>query len=172
MTQHRVVKGNITDIPADAIITGIYPGSPRTQGVDGAIRRVAGSLFHDQIFMTESLCEGDVVIARLSPLEAHNLKLKFRHVVFVIDEGQRPLSWIVCAGLRAAADAGFLDVVLPAIRLGVMLGAVEKTPGDIIDQLVKGVNSFERDQPKGLDTITFVIYNNDHFETLLNQRFI
>lgn len=172
MAKHRVVTGNITDIPADAIITGIYPDSSWTQGVDGAIRRVAGSLFHDQAFLTKPLYEGEVVIARSNPLEAYGLNLRFRNVVFVVDAGQRPLSRIVYAGLNAAANEGFRDVTIPAIRLGVMLGAVEKTEWEVVSELIRGLNRFERDQHKGLDTITFVIHNNDHFEMLFKQRFI
>lgn len=172
MVEYRFVMGNITDFPTDAIITGIYPGSPWTQGVDGAIRHVAGSLFHDQASAAEPLFEGEVVVARSKPQEAQKLKLNFRNVVFVVDAGQRPLSRIVYAGLKAAADAGFRDVTLPAIRFGVMLGAVEKTTREIVDQLIVGIQRFDSDQCKGLDTVTFVIYNNEQFYALLTERFL
>lgn len=172
MVKCRVMMGSVTDFPTDAIITGIYPGSPWTRGVDGAIRHVAGSLFHSQASAAEPLYDGEVVVARSKPWEAQKLKLNFRNVVFVVDAGQRPLSRIVYTGLKAAADVGFRDVTLPAIRLGVMLGAVEKTAREIVDQLIFGIQRFNSYQCKELDTITFVIYNNEEFHTLLSERFI
>jgi O-acetyl-ADP-ribose deacetylase (regulator of RNase III) len=165
------VEGSITGIPTDAIITGIYPGSSWTQGVDGAIRSVAGPLFHDQAESATPLYEGEVVIARSKPREAEKLGLKFRHVVFVVDAGVRPLSRLVYAGLKAASGAGFRDVLLPAMRLGVMLGTVEKTEVQVIDQLMEGISRFRQTHPGGLNTATIVIYNNDHAYAILKERF-
>ncbi|MBI2062436.1 MAG: hypothetical protein HYT64_01985 [Candidatus Yanofskybacteria bacterium] len=59
----------------------------------------------------------------------------FVNVVFVVDDLKRPLHQVIYDGLRAASDAGFKSVSLPPVRMGVMLGVVEKSVNEAVAEM-------------------------------------
>jgi O-acetyl-ADP-ribose deacetylase (regulator of RNase III) len=69
----------------------------------------------------------------------------------------------VKAGLDAASTAGLKTVTLPTIRMGVMLGAVEKSRTEALQEMVEGIR-LHQEAGSTIETITFVIYNDQ--ETL------
>ena len=93
--------------------------------------------------------------------------LPFQNVVFVIDDLKQPLENIIFLGLKAARDAGFKAVTLPTIRMGVMLGAVEKTKLHTVSAMVNGVRRF-LESGGGLE-ITFVVYSDQETKRLLES---
>jgi O-acetyl-ADP-ribose deacetylase (regulator of RNase III) len=70
---------------------------------------------------------------------------------------------VVKAGLDAASTAGLKTVTLPTIRMGVMLGAVEKSRTEALQEMVEGIR-LHQEAGSTIETITFVIYNDQ--ETL------
>ena len=60
------------------------------------------------------------------------------------------------AGLVEASKAGFKTVTIPGIRLGVMLGVVEKTLEEAYAELEKGVTTFLA-RPTPIEHIKFVM---------------
>ena len=92
----------------------------------------------------------------------------FVNVVFVVDDLQRPLHEIVYNGLKAASDAGFKSVSLPTIRMGVMLGVVEKSTEEAVEEMAKGVTKFIAENVNtSLKNITFVVHNDKMIQSLL-----
>ena len=90
--------------------------------------------------------------------------------MFVIDDLQRPLREIIYNGLKAASDAGFAKVSLPTIRMGVMLGAVEKSIDEAVSEMASGIRKFMTDHPDtSVEDITFVVYNDQHTKSLLDR---
>src|SRR3989338_1465200 len=140
----KVLPGDLTQTSSDAIITAINSGGMWFGGIDGAIQLVAGNLFHAQAQKALPLEHGNTVVAKANGTKH---KGKFSNVVFVIDDLKGPLREIVRNGLAAAAKAGFKSVSLPTIRMGVMLGAVEKTPEQTVDEMVAGVQAFLQTAP-------------------------
>jgi O-acetyl-ADP-ribose deacetylase (regulator of RNase III) len=171
-TRILVLDGDITMIKADAIITAVNSGGMWFGGIDYAIRRAAGRHFHELL----------AVKARRMPLrdlDVHAIygltkcEDRFSNVIFVVDDLKSPLEKVILAGLSEANAQGFKSVLLPAIRMGVMLGAVEKTPEEAIQEMVKGVEEFLAKQGKetSLEEITFVIYNDPALSQKLRKAF-
>jgi O-acetyl-ADP-ribose deacetylase (regulator of RNase III) len=126
-------------------------------GIDGVIMSHAGSFFHKQA-AKKILRDGQVIVAYGAGL--HRIR-GFENVVFVVDDLQRPLREIIGAGLDAADREGFKTVTLPTIRMGVMLGVVEKTPNDALIEMVMAIKEFYESHPKSLNKITFVVYGDE-----------
>jgi O-acetyl-ADP-ribose deacetylase (regulator of RNase III) len=168
----RIIRmsGDITMIDSDAIITAINSGRLWFGGIDGAIRKVAGNIYHVQVPNVE-LTDLDIIIARG---DHNNHKGKFDNVVFVVDDLRSELSDVIAIGLEEADTAGFKKVTIPAIRTGVMLGAVEKSLEQVADEYMKGIMRYvdrkrvNREVP-GIHTIIFVTYNNPKLEEILHN---
>lgn len=93
-------------------------------------------------------------------------------MVFVVDDLRGPLSEIIYNALVGASDAGYRTVTLPAIRMGVMAGAYEKTIAETVEQAVIGVRKFiteTADAP--ITDITFVIYDDPDLTHTLSRGF-
>ena len=136
-------------------------------GIDGVINRAASSLFHAQAGKAMPLKDGQTVVARSN---GHAHDGAFKAVLFVVDDLQRPLREIVYNGLKAASDAGFAKVSLPTIRMGVMLGAVEKSLDEAVIEMATGVRKFLADNSKTpVQSITLVVYNDQRTQSLLNS---
>lgn len=161
MVQVNVSSGDIARVEADALVTAINSGGMWFGGIDGVIQRCAGGQFHQQASAAAPLEDGKTVVARGKPHKG-----AFRNVVFVVDDLQRPLREVVLAGLRAADEAGFKTVTLPTIRMGVMLGAVEKTVQKAVEEMVAAVTAF-KDNASSVESVTFVVYNDDNTQRLL-----
>ncbi|MBU6501073.1 MAG: macro domain-containing protein [Patescibacteria group bacterium] len=166
MTKIEVVSGDIARVESDALITAINSGGMWFGGIDGVIQRAAGELFHQQA-ANAKLVDGEAIVAR----GGNRNSGKFKNVIFVVDDLTRPLHQIVLAGLRTAETSGFSSVSLPTIRMGVMLGVVEKTPQQAVSEMVHGVNIFLSENPKSVQNITVVVYNETNLHRLLASAF-
>jgi O-acetyl-ADP-ribose deacetylase (regulator of RNase III) len=170
MSKVSVVSGDITRVKTDALITAINSGGMWFGGIDGVISRAAGNLFHSQAMKAMPLVDGQTIIAR-SNNHAHDGA--FTDVVFVVDDLRRSLAEVVYDGLKAASGAGFKSVSLPTIRMGVMLGVVEKSIEEAVVEMSVGVRSFLK---KNLDTpiesIIFVVYNDKKTQSLLQKALL
>jgi O-acetyl-ADP-ribose deacetylase (regulator of RNase III) len=158
----EVVSGDIAQIKADALITAINSGGMWFGGIDGVIERHAGLMFHKQA-ASQELHDGMVVIATATGLQHAG---EFGDVVFVVDDLQQPLRNIVALGLRAADEAGYESVTLPTIRMGAMLGVVEKNIQEAFREMRIGLKTALRDV-KNLESVTFVVYEDPGLEHLL-----
>lgn len=173
-TELSVVEGDITRIPADAIMTAINSGGMWFGGIDGAIQRVAGNHYHSQAQKAMPLTDLQTVVAKGN---RKNHKGQFDNVVFVVDELESPLERVVYNGLEAVNNAGFRSVLVPTIRMGVMLGAVEKSAQEAVDRISDGTQEFLDKYGKGasLQDLKFVVYNDssiaNNLRTSLGSRF-
>lgn len=169
-----IMSGDITMIASDAIITAINSGGLWFGGIDGAIRKVAGNMYHAQA-SGKKLIDLEVIIARGD----HNHHVgKFDNVVFVVDDLRSELRGVIARGLEEADNAGFKNVTIPAIRTGVMLGAVEKSLEQVAGEYAKGIMRYVgrkrviKKQIPGIQAITFVTYNNPELEEIMRRVFI
>ncbi|MCX6778918.1 MAG: macro domain-containing protein, partial [Candidatus Magasanikbacteria bacterium] len=128
----QVRTGDIAREPAEVLITAINSGGMWFGGIDGVIQRAAGKLFHSQAAAAMPLLDGRTVVARNG---GHAHSGAFKNVVFVVDDLQQRLREIIYAGLTAADGAGFKTVTIPTIRMGVMLGAVEHTVEEAVEEM-------------------------------------
>jgi len=154
----RVFSGDIAKVEADALITAINSGGMWFGGIDDVIIRQAGGVFHSQAAAAKPLKDGQTVVAKAN---GHQHNAAFGNVVFVVDDLEQKLRKVVFAGLNAAADAKFKSVSLPTIRMGVMLGIVEKSKLEAVNELVEGIKLFLKAKPKSsVKSLTFVVYND------------
>ena len=91
-------------------------------------------------------------------------------MVFVIDDLEGPVDEIIYNGLVAASKKGFASVTLPAVRMGVMLGKVEKTPVETVRKIGEGLNRFIDDygETTTIKKVTFVVYNDPNAQKALS----
>ncbi len=165
-TKVKVVIGDIAKISADALIAPINSGGVWCGAIDDVIRESAGNQFHKQAREAVPLKDGQTVIARAQ--SAYLKGESFGDVVFVIDDLLRPLREVVTAGLKAADAAGYKSVTVPTMRLGVMLGTVEKTAAQAINELAIGATAFLAGNPKAVKLITFVVYRDSETKAALD----
>ncbi|MEK6908731.1 MAG: hypothetical protein AABX23_01625 [Nanoarchaeota archaeon] len=155
-----VVDGDITKIPADALITAINSGGMWFGGIDGAIQRVAGDHYHSQASKAMPLQNLQTIIAKGGARP--DRKIGFRDVVFVVDDLRSPLDEVVYAGLEAAHSQNYGKILIPTIRMGVMAGVVEKTPQEAISKLGAGIGRFmdQYGAKTKMNNLTFVVYGD------------
>lgn len=161
----EVISGDASQIEADALITAINSGGLWFGGIDGVIQRCAGGWYHNQA-TAKQLTDGMTVVARGDPAR---LGGRFNNVVFVVDDLKQPLKDVVSAGLSAADAAGMRTVTLPTIRMGVMLGAVEKTAQQAVTEIVAAVQEFVHGSPKCISHIKIVVYMDAQTERLFRD---
>ena len=162
-----VESGDIAQIQADVLITAINSQGIWSGGIDNVIYQVAGNFFHSYALKKMPLKDGQTILALGKGYKHSGL---FSNVIFVVDDLKKPLHEIIYAGLKTCSDAGFKTVLIPTIRMGVMLGVVEKNKHSTITRLHQGVwNFFAMNKDHNLEKITFVVYNDTDTELLLKQ---
>ncbi len=167
-TNLYVVEGDITQIETPAIMSAINSGGLWFGGVDGAIQRVAGNRYHSQAAAAMPLHDLQTVVARGN---SRTHSGKFNDVVFVVDDLESSLDKVVYKGLEAAHQESYPKLLVPAIRMGVMAGAVEKTAEETIARLRQGIYDFMRDYgaKTKLENLTFVVYRDPKAMQQLGQ---
>lgn len=152
----KVMEGDITTVPAKGLITAINSGGAWFGGIDNAIARVAGHVFHEQADRQQPLEDGDVVYAPAPD----GYQGRFDSVIFVVDDLRRPLRDILLAGLHEADRQQLDTVTLPSLRTGVMAGAYEATVEAALDETAAALIQFQKEQPSHVMAITVVIYRD------------
>jgi O-acetyl-ADP-ribose deacetylase (regulator of RNase III) len=157
-----LVRGDIAQVPAQAMIAPINAGGMWFGAIDGVIQRNAGGQFHNQVCLPKQHL--DTIVARKKTPH----RAMFQDVLFVIDELQGPLHEVIYAALEAAGKAGYATVSLPAIRTGVMLGVVEKDARQAVAELLFGITEYFKDNPNSsVSDLIFVIYDSQEVYNLL-----
>lgn len=164
-----VVNGDITKMKSDALVTAINSGGLWFGGIDSAIQRVVGNMYHAQAAAKMPLKNLQTVIAGGNGAS----RAAFRDVVFVVDDLQSPLNEVVYAGLQASNNEGYKMITVPTIRMGVMNGVVEKTPEEAIAKMTLGVHDFLNDYARktSLENLNFVVYNDTRLARQLEESF-
>ncbi len=162
----QTLSGDIAQVKSDALITAINAAGMWAGGIDRVIYAVAGDAYHKQARAAMPLKDGQTIVAR----DPKRHRGTFKNVVFVVDERRLKLRQIVMNGLVAASDAQCTSVTLPAIRMGVMLGKVEKTVEEAVNELAAGVREFVKKHPAtSITSITFAIYEDERLRKLLES---
>lgn len=163
-----VSQGDISRIPADAIITAINSGGLWFGGIDGVIQRVAENHYHAQAGANMPLTDLQTIVARGNRKDHQG---EFDNVVFVVDDLQSHLDNVVYKGLEVASNECYQNVLLPTIRMGVMLGAVEKTPEEAIERMSNGVREFMQKYGSStkIKNLRFVVYNDANTANMLGK---
>ena len=84
---------------------------------------------------------------------------------------QSPISEVIYSGLEAGVAANYDTIAIPTIRMGVMAGAVEKTPQATVAGMSEGINRFLHDYGGeiNLKGITFVVYRDPATMKILQE---
>ena len=155
----QALEGDITQIPADALMTAIYSGGLWFGGIDRAIKRVAGDQFHAEALFAMPLKNLQTIVARGK--DNYDGKRGFKDVIFIVDDLESSLDKVVYAGLETAHTRGYNSLLIPTIRLGIMADG-EETKEEAIRKIADGLNDFVSkyaEQTK-LEDIKIVVYND------------
>lgn len=163
MTKVNVVDRDITRVKADALITVINSGGLWLGGIDGAIQRVSGDMFHNQASAKMPLCDGQVLFAPATRFHSG----RFDSVIFVIDDLKQPVSNLLIAALDEAEARSLTTVSLPTLRTGVMAG-VHETRREALVGLTQAIKDFVIANPQSsVKEINVVVYSNYRDVTFL-----
>ena len=151
-----VIDGDITAVPAQALITAINSSGMWFGGIDGVIMRAAGDQFHaqaaDALRIDRSV---KAVVAKQRGWHYGN----FVDVVFVIDDLEEPLNVIVRRSLTVAGDAGYHIVSMPLIRFGVMRD-VGGTSESKLRDIVMAIEGAQNDVKNRIEKLSVVVYGD------------
>lgn len=165
----EITEGDITRIDANAIITPINSEGSWFGGIDNAIYAVAGEHFHNQA-RGKTLEDLNAVFAQGKRGMRWN-RGSFDNVIFIIDDLKSPLNKVVEAGLFSADYNGMKEVLIPAMRTGVMLGAVESNIDEVANKIITGIRNYFRENPDStIEKITIVVYSNRAFRSAITKR--
>ena len=167
MTKVTVVDGDITQIKSDGLVTAINSGGLWFGGVDSAIQRVSGKMFHKQASEAMPLRDGQVVFAPAKLL--HNGR--FDSVIFVVDDLEQPVGSLVRAALEEADAQLLATISIPSLRTGVMAG-MRETRAEALEGLAIAVSEFVNTKPRHVEQITVVVHENEGDRTLLERLFL
>ncbi len=166
MTKVSVVNGDISKVKSDSLITAVNSRKMWYGGIDGVIQRSRGMDFHSILANSGELIDGkSVFVAGLAQSDS------FSNVIFVIDDLTLKLHEIVLSGLKTADRNKQEVVTLPAIRMGVMSGIIEKTEDEAIAEMAQGVITFINSCPAYVKEIIFVVYGNDGITNKIKDIF-
>lgn len=161
----KVISGDISTVPSGALITAINGSGLWFGGIDNVIVRTSGNQFHQDLSnQMDQFQEGKSFFIRCQ-FQPQN---SFQNVIFVIDNLIKKLHEIILSGLMEAEKQELSSVTLPTIRMGVMLGVVEKSEDEVLDEVILALEMFNDSQPVHVKEITFVIYSNPEFRTKLS----
>jgi O-acetyl-ADP-ribose deacetylase (regulator of RNase III) len=166
----RVVKGDLMQTRATALVTAINSGGPMYWNgkIDRVMMRTVGPGYHQQL--NNKLGQfGDLrtVVATGRRYLGRNA---FDNVIFVGDNLRAPLNRVVCNGLECANRKGYSSVSMPAMRMGVMRGAVERTTQETMDRMVQGIKSYATSAGAAgrVREVTIVVHSNQDTIDALN----
>ena len=158
----RTIKGDITRVPGDAIVTAANSALQGGGGLDGAIHRTGGPKIMedlDRIRAAQGKCDvGEAVITRAGDLPAkfviHTVGPSWR-------EGARGLDELLASCyhrcLQMAEARGLRIVNFPSISTGAfhypLLEAADVAMETVVNYLLRTQGS--------LETVTFVLFDDD-----------
>lgn len=156
----RIVRGDITRIPADAIVNAANSRLLGGGGVDGAIHRAGGPAILEECRrlrdteLPDGLPTGEAVATTAGELPAGHVV----HTVGPVHGRDRPelLDRCYVSCLRAAEELGARSVTFPLISAGAY-----GWPKD--DALRRALTALG-DAPSSVETVTLVLYAADDLE--------
>ncbi|HSK51740.1 MAG TPA: O-acetyl-ADP-ribose deacetylase [Clostridia bacterium] len=161
----ELAQGDITKIPADAIVNAANSALAGGGGVDGAIHRAGGPAVMADLarrYGRDRHCPtGGAVVS-----DAGNLPAKWViHAVGPVWRGgtagePEQLASAYRTALRLAAGLGARAVTLPAISCGIYGYPVDQAARIAIDT----VDDLLATEPGTLERVTFVLYSRDTYE--------
>lgn len=167
----RVVKGDLMKTRVKALVTAINSGGPMYWNgkIDRVMINTAGPGYHQQL--NAKLGQfGDLktVVATGKRYLGRNA---FDNVIFVGDNLKSPLDRVVCSGLECANRKGYSSVSMPAMRMGVMRGAVERTTQETMDRMVQGIKSYATSAGAAgkVKEVTIVVHSSQDTINALNS---
>lgn len=161
-----IIQGDITKIKSDGLVTLVNSGGYWFGGIDGALMRDGNSPAYNELStaISNGLQEGETYAAYTKEGSS------YKYILFTIDNLNKRLNQLVANALQKAHTLGFNKVTFPALRCGVMLGAVEKSRDEVVYEISLGISSFKAANPDtNIEDITFVIYMSadlDYFKKL------
>ncbi len=166
-TQLRMVKGDITQADAEAIVNSANNDLVLGGGVSGAIRRVAGPAVQDECHAIGTIPLGTAVVTGAGQLKAR----------WIIHAAVNPLGlWAdpksvrnaTRAALKKAEEKQVKRLAFPAIGTGAGALPVERCADILIDEVLRHCAG-----ETALEEVMFVLYDEKPFaifEERFNQR--
>ncbi|MGM0509282.1 MAG: hypothetical protein ACQERZ_09015 [Fusobacteriota bacterium] len=169
----EIVRGDVCDVKAQALITAVDSGGLWCGQVDEAIRKGIGSYYHDGLINKMKVHNGPFWDGEVVIIEGDEENTpKFKDIIFVIDDFKKPLHEILEGAINKAIKTGYKKVILSAIRTGESFGKVEKSIEEVVNEVKESLKHIYRKHSGfPLDKIKFIAYNNREYEKELVKIF-
>ncbi len=163
----EILKGDITEVEADAIVNAANKYLKHGGGVAAAIVKKGGGIIQK---------ESNKIIAEYGPLEVGEAvatsagRLKAKKVIHTVGpvygEGREreKLMKAVCNSMRLAEELGLKSIAFPAISTGVYRVPPELAADAMIDAILDHIDSGKCK----LNKIMLVLYTNEIYSIFLN----
>lgn len=158
--EFTVVKGDIAQQSADALVNAAGTSLVMGSGVAGALRRAGGEALNDA-----AVAKGSIALGAVAVTDAYDLDAEYVvHAAAMphYGDGQATASGIRDATSNALARADELaceSVVVPALGCGVAGFPLEEGARLIAEE----IRAFD---PDSLDDVRFITYGDDSYETV------
>jgi O-acetyl-ADP-ribose deacetylase (regulator of RNase III) len=158
--EFTVVKGDIAQQSADALVNAAGTSLVMGSGVAGALRRAGGEALNDA-----AVAKGSIALGAVAVTDAYDLDAEYVvHAAAMphYGDGQATASSIRDATSNALARADELaceSVVVPALGCGVAGFPLEEGARLIAEE----IRAFD---PDSLDDVRFITYGDDSYETV------
>jgi len=166
----EVIKGDITQIKADAIVNAANSSLMGGGGVDGAIHRAGGSVILEEckkIVAKQGGCKtGEAVITTAGKLPA-------RHVIHTVgpiwnggnNDERNKLANCYMNSLRLAAEHNLKTIAFPNISTGVYRFPKEEAAEIAIDCIREFLFNNE-----SIEQVIIVCFDEENYQYLLNKN--
>jgi O-acetyl-ADP-ribose deacetylase (regulator of RNase III) len=157
MTQIEFLKGDITQVQADAIVNAANSGLAGGGGVDGAIHRAGGPSILEECRKIGGCPPGSAVATGAGTLKARHV---FHAVGPVYRGKEKDVEQLASCHLRCldlALEKGCKTIAFPAISTGAYGYPVEQA--SVI--AVGSVHGWLLNHPDVLEKITFVLFSDE-----------
>lgn len=146
----RLTNSKLTEIPIEQAVEVIVVPLPNhrdwNRPIDIALQRVTGDQFHRIALEKLScypLCDQQVVIVGTSRPHLGN----FRDVLFIVDAGEKPVSFTLNAVLETLMRKNYIKARIPVMRTGVTLGKFESHSGMVAANMHMVMQKFAERYP-------------------------
>lgn len=160
-----LMRGNIVEVQADAIVNAANSGLRGGGGVDGAIHRAGGPRIMEECRRIGGCPTGSAVATTAGNLRAKYVFHAVGPVYFGRPEDARLLASAYASCLRLAEQHAITSIAFPALSTGVYGYPLDEAAPIALRAVIEHIQ--RPDNPTSLKQVLFVLFGQDSYEAFV-----